>query len=180
MRGVCRLRRFAWGRPGAKGRVSEQVRHTTFVTVPPRYGFAVVKPGRYSSRPFRPSAVATATRVLRIPCHLRFAPARKSLPGSQDAAVPAAGADSVSQHGSGLLPSHTARPRAARHRLRRLTLRISVVAKCFYSEVSASSRGPSSPASTLVRAHSFGPSRPRPRRPSAFPHRRSLPLLQGA
>ena len=25
-----------------------------------------------------------------------------------------------------------------------------------------------------------GPSRPRPRRPSAFPHRRSLPLLQGA
>ena len=51
VRRVCRLRRFAWGRPGAKGRVSEQVRHTTFVTVPPRYGFAVVKPGRYSSRP---------------------------------------------------------------------------------------------------------------------------------
>ena len=31
-----------------------------------------------------------------------------------------------------------------------------------------------------MRAHSFGPFRPRPRRPSAFPQRRSLPLLQGA
>ena len=31
--------------------VSEQVRHTTFVTVPPRYGFAVIKPGRYSYKP---------------------------------------------------------------------------------------------------------------------------------
>ena len=29
-------------------------------------------------------------------------------------------------------------------------------------------------------AHSFGPSRPRPRRPSSRPSRRSLPLLQGA
>ena len=41
----------AAGRPGAKGRVSVQDRHTTFVPVPPRYGFAVVQPGRYSSRP---------------------------------------------------------------------------------------------------------------------------------
>ena len=36
VRESCRLRRFAWGRPGTKGRVSEQVCHTTFVTVPPR------------------------------------------------------------------------------------------------------------------------------------------------
>lgn len=41
----------AAGRPGAKGRVSVQDRHTTFVPVPPRYGFAVVQPGRYSSMP---------------------------------------------------------------------------------------------------------------------------------
>ena len=36
VREACRLRRFAWGRPGTKGRVSERVCHTTFVTVPPR------------------------------------------------------------------------------------------------------------------------------------------------
>ena len=36
MRAVCRLNRFARGRSGAKGGVAEQVRHTTFVTVPPR------------------------------------------------------------------------------------------------------------------------------------------------
>ena len=41
MRGSCRRRRFAWGRPGTKGRVSERVCHTAFGTVPPRYGSAV-------------------------------------------------------------------------------------------------------------------------------------------
>ena len=41
VRGSCRLRRFAWGRPGTKGRVSERVCHTAFGTVPPRYGSAV-------------------------------------------------------------------------------------------------------------------------------------------
>jgi len=50
----------------------------------------------------------------------------------------------------------------------------------FYSWGSACSRGRLCPAWALVRAHSFGPFRPRPRRPSAFPQRRSLPLLQGA
>ena len=51
VREVRRLNRFARGRPAAKGRVPEQVRHTAFVTVPPRYGSAVVQPGRYSSTP---------------------------------------------------------------------------------------------------------------------------------
>ena len=37
---------------------------------------------------------------------------------------------------------------------------------------------PGEPAWALVRAHSFVPFRPRPRRASAFAHRRSLPLLQ--
>ena len=41
----------AAGRPGAKGRVSVTARHTTFVPVPPRYGSAVIQPGRYSFRP---------------------------------------------------------------------------------------------------------------------------------
>ena len=36
------------------------------------------------------------------------------------------------------------------------------------------------PHQRLCVAHSFGPSRPRPRRPSSHPLRRSLPLLQGA
>ena len=36
------------------------------------------------------------------------------------------------------------------------------------------------PHHRLCVAHSFGPSRPRPRRPSSRPSRRSLPLLQGA
>ena len=91
----------------------------------------------------------------------------QSLPGVQDTAVPAVGADSVSHRRS--VRQHTSPPRirAASHRLRRLAPRISVSASCLYSKASASSRGPSSPASTSVRAHSFGPSRPRPRRPSA-------------
>lgn len=58
--------------------------------------------------------------------------------------------------------------------------RADVEASCFYSWGGASSRGRRCPAWALVRAHSFGPFRPRPRRPSAFPQRRSLPLLQGA
>ena len=51
VRAVRRLRRFAWGRPGTKGQQSGQARQLTFCTVPPRYGFAVVKPGRYSYTP---------------------------------------------------------------------------------------------------------------------------------
>ena len=58
--------------------------------------------------------------------------------------------------------------------------RAGVDALYFYSWGSASSRGRECPAWALVRAHSFGPFRPRPRRPSAFPQRRSLTLLQGA
>ena len=85
----------------------------------------------------------------------------QSLPGVQEAAVPAAGADSVG------IPL-----RYTRHRLRR-SARISVVASCFYSTDSARSRGRSYPAPPLCRAHSFGPSRPRPGRPSVFP---SMPV----
>jgi len=79
VREACRLRRFAWGRPGAKGRVSEQVRHTTFVTVPPRYGSAVVKPARYSSTP-----CDLSTSVRSSPCvrsRSRIAAVRTRLQG---------------------------------------------------------------------------------------------------
>ena len=74
-----------------------------------------------------------------------------------------------------LPPSH-----AARHPLRRSALRIGLSASYLDSSGSACSRRPSYPASPSSRAHSFGPFRPRPRRESARPQRRSLPLLQGA
>ena len=51
---VCRLRRFAWGRPGTSSRVSGRACHTTSGTVPPRYGSAVFIPACYSSRPCKP------------------------------------------------------------------------------------------------------------------------------
>ena len=92
----------------------------------------------------------------------------RRVPGSQDTAVPAVGADSVSHRRS--VRQHSSPPRisAASHRLRGC-VRFSVVAMCFYSTVSACSREPLYPASASVRAHSLGPFRPRPRRPSAHP-----------
>ena len=63
---------------------------------------------------------------------------------------------------------------AARHPLRRPALRIGLGASYPDSSHSACSRAPSSPASTSSRAHSFGPFRPRRRRESAHPRRRSL------
>ena len=49
-----------------------------------------------------------------------------------------------------------------------------MLASYFYSKVSASSRRPSYPAPTSVLRSQSGPSRPRPRRESAHPQRRSL------
>ena len=69
-----------------------------------------------------------------------------SLPGAQDAAVPAAGADSV-----GTSPPQTAPERCTK----------------------------ASPRANYPDSNSE-PSRLRPGRPSALPHRRSLPRLQGA
>ena len=115
----------------------------------------------------------------------------QSLPGSRDTAVPAVGAESVRHPGADLHPSHnaTAQPAhvlPATHcagfstvfpGLTAVTVsppfhrspRISVGASYLNSKDTASSRGPSSPASTSVPAHTLGPSRPRPRRPSAQP-----------
>ena len=67
-------------------------------------------------------------------------PAR-SVAGTQSAADPAAGADSVSHRRSVRQLTSPPRIRAASHRLRRYP-RISVVAKCLYSRSSASSREP--------------------------------------
>ena len=62
---VCRLRRFAWGRPGTSSRVSGRACHTTSGTVPPRYGSAVLSPACYSSRPCVFSVLCAVLAALR-------------------------------------------------------------------------------------------------------------------
>ena len=124
---------------------SEESRPST-----PRYGFAVVKPGRYSSRP---CVIFTLRAVLAcVPhrCGPSSAKTPQSLPGSQDTAVPAVGADIV-RH-PGFVPGDKPLPqnRAASQRLRGFA-RISVVAWYSYSKVSACSRRPLYPASKPVR-----------------------------
>ena len=124
------------------------------------------------SSPFLLGTASPWSNLAAIPPGLAsFLPASKtpqSLPGSQDTAVPAVGADSVSHRRSVRQHTSPLRIRAASHRLRGCS-RFSVVALCFNSSVCACSRGPLYPASTSVRAHSLGPFRPRPRRPSAQP-----------
>ena len=136
----------AAGRPGTVHRQSSKAGQPMSGTVPPRYGKAVfnlaaIPPGTLGLPPRRQST--------------------KSLPGSQEAAVPAAGAACVGH----LAPKGTP---GVRHTLRRW-LRVSVVAKYLYSTDSARERGRLYPARPFSRAHSFGPSRPRFRRPSAKP-----------
>ena len=92
--------------------------------------------------------------------------ATKSLPGVQDTAVPAVGAASVSHCVRQFRPAACPGRRPARHTLRG-SLRINVVASCLYSTDSARERGRLYPARpSELRSHG-GPSRPRPRRPSA-------------
>lgn len=78
VREVCRLRRFAWGRPGTSSRVSGRACHTTSGTVPPRYGFAVSSPACYSSRPCVFSVLCAVLAALRqdgpVLSHGRCAP----------------------------------------------------------------------------------------------------------
>ena len=97
-------------------------------------------------------------------------PAR-SLPGAQEAAVPAAGAENA-----GHRPQDAA-VKTASLACTHPTLPVihcaggpasAMLPLCFYSKVSACSRRSLYPASTSSRAHSFEPSRPRRRRPSAF------------
>ena len=116
----------------------------------PRYGFAVVIPGRYSSRPCVIFALRAVLACVPHRCGPSSAKTPQSLPGVQDTAVPAVGADSVSHHGS--VRQHTPPPRnrAASHRLRGFA-RINVVASCSYSKGSACSRSPLYPARPSVR-----------------------------
>ena len=140
----------------------------------------VVCRSKSATPPSSPCLLGTASPWLNLaaipPGLASFLPASKkpqSLPGVQDTAAPAVGADSVSHRRSVRQLTSPPRIRAASHRLRGCS-RFSGVALCFYSTVGACSRKPLYPASRSVRAHSLGPSRPRPRRPSPSPRCRSL------
>ena len=124
---VCRLRRFAWGRPGTSSRVSGKACHTTSGTVPPRYGFAVFKPACYSSRPCVFSALCAVLATLRSVL-VSKATKPSGQPGhSRPHSLPAVGADSVSHRRSALRHSPPPSSCAACHRLRG-SARIKVVA----------------------------------------------------
>ena len=105
---VCRLRRFAWGRPGNSSRVSGRACHTTSGTVPPRYGFAVSSPACYSSRPCVFSALSAVLAALRSVLVSKATKPSGQAGHSRPLPLPAVGADSVG------IPL-----RCTRHRLRR-------------------------------------------------------------
>ena len=132
----------------------------------PRYGFAVVKPGRYSSRPCVIFALRAVLVCVPHRCGPSSAKTPQSLPGSQDTALPRCwrrqSPDKPALDCAGL--------RSASASWRCTSIRRSVPVR----EVRHL------PHQRQCHAHSFGPSRPRPRRPSSHPSRRSLPLLQGA
>ena len=72
-----------------------QAGQLAFEAVPPRYGFAVVIPGRYSSRPCVIFALRAVLACVPHRCGPSSAKTPQSLPGVQDTAVPAVGADKV-------------------------------------------------------------------------------------
>ena len=79
----------AAGRPVIKGQQSGRARQLAFDAVPPRYGFAVLKPGRYSSRPCRSPASHSLRRYRTRPLRSRvrrlrsFACLRPAKPSGQ-------------------------------------------------------------------------------------------------
>lgn len=105
---VCRLRRFAWGRPGTSSRVAGRACHTTSGTVPPRYGSAVLIPACYSSRPCVFSVLCAVLAALRSVLVSKATKPSGQAGHSRPHPLPAVGADSVG------IPL-----RCTRHRLRR-------------------------------------------------------------
>ena len=105
---VCRLRRFAWGRPGTSSRVAGRACHTTSGTVPPRYGSAVLSPACYSSRPCVFSVLCAVLAALRSVVVSKATKPSGQAGHSRPHPLPAVGADSDG------IPL-----RCTRHRLRR-------------------------------------------------------------
>ena len=143
-----------------------QAGQLAFEAVPPRYGFAVVIPGRYSSRPCVIFALRAVLACVPHRCGPSSAKTPQSLPGVQDTALLRCwrrqSPDKPALDCAGL--------RSASASWRRTSIRRVVPVRDHRC----------TPHQRLCVAHSFGPSRPRPRRPSSHPSRRSLPLLQGA
>ena len=140
------------GRSAIKSQQSRGAGQLAFAVSTPRYGFAVLY-------------------LAAIPPHLCRGEPRQKCSGRPGCSRPRC---------CRLLAQHVSAPLCSGPHPAPVGARADVEALCFYSWGSACSRGRECPAWALVRAHSFGPFRPRPRRPSAFPQRRSLPLLQGA
>ena len=128
--------------------------------VPPRYGSAVLQPGRYSSRHFGPAAKASGRKEpsgqpgsSRDGCWRRQCQSSRRKFLTVGPALPAC-----------------CQPQTARR------FRINGVVVYSYSTGTARERGGVYPARTSSCAHSFGPSRPRFRRPSAH---RTMPVFVG-
>ena len=113
-----------------------------------------VKPASSLLKPFLLGTASPWSNLAAIPpglVSLRLnGSVSQSLPGVQDTAVPAVGADIVRHPGFVLGDKPLPQNRAASQRLRGFA-RISVVAWYSYSKVSACSRRPLYPASKLVR-----------------------------
>ena len=125
------------------------------------FNLAAIPPGLAGLRLRTPYAAIVHVRSAPVSGgygHL-LASVLQSLPGSQDTAVPAVGADSVSHPVFLFRLPPSPKSRAASHRLRG-SARISVVASCFYSTVTACSRGRLYPAPTSFCAHKVGRSGP--------------------
>ena len=144
-RKVCRLRRFAWGRPGTSSRVAERVCHTTSGTVPPRYGSAVSSPACYSSTPCVLSALCAVLAALRAVLGSKATKCSGQAGHSRPHPLSAVGADCAGHPSFVADASLLHQIRAVRHRLRG-SARIKGVGLCFYSTGSACSRTPSYPA----------------------------------
>ena len=141
--------------------------------VPPRYGFAVLQPGRYSSRPCGPPPTRMCYAAI---VHIRFAPVSGGYTHRWLLATKPSGRPGSSRSGCwrrqcpssrhwfsacAFIPAPCCPPQTARR------FRINGVVMYSYSTGTARERGGVYPARTSSCAHSFGPSRPRPGRPSA-------------
>ena len=131
-------------------------------------------PSLHSAVEFNPAAIPPGTLVLPLRRQ-----AAKSLPGVQDTAVPAVGADCVRHPVFASEASLLPQIRAARHRLRG-SARINGVASCFYSKDCACSRSPWYPAQPSVLRSLPWAVPAQAGEAVCHPQRRSLPLFQGA
>ena len=172
------LRSSAAGSLSLRKPGSRQGRQPRLLRSAPRYGFAVVKPACYSSRPFRRSTCARSSLLPSLtlrqssgPCSFRDGKAfragrtQPSRPLAQTVSVIAALFSGIRLRSESALPAtDCAGSRPASASWTNTSIHRAVPVRVH----------PGTPLERLYRAHSFGPFRPRPVRPSAHPHCRSL------